>query len=250
MAAKLRITSSLKAIGGVACVYVILPLVGVAVGIFLVSLGAIAQRGVNFYHNPAFQEYLRSLGGFFGGLTLLLGSGLLAIKVWSRRTDLYMFGRSSRWKELLIGISVGFISYYLANKLLLPWLYLAMPVGSEWIKSEFFSLRSYGSSQMDHVGGTFFLDAFYSPLVETIIFVGSMYRTFRSQWGIAASLLLGSAIFSAAHMSNLLFLDFFVFGLANFLLYEFRKSLAASLAHHVTFNVLVYGSQLSLFKGF
>jgi membrane protease YdiL (CAAX protease family) len=101
---------------------------------------------------------------------------------------------------------------------------------------------------MDQVGGAFFLDAFYSPLVETIVFVGLMYRTFRSQWGIVASLLLGATIFAAAHQSKLLFLDFFVLGLINFLLYEFRKSLAPALAHHVTFNLLVYGSQLSLFK--
>jgi membrane protease YdiL (CAAX protease family) len=110
-------------------------------------------------------------------------------------------------------------------------------------------MSDYGSSYMGQVAGGFFLDAIYTPIVETIVFVGFMYQRFRSQTGLIASLLFASAIFAAVHQNSILFLNFFLFGLINFALYEFRKSLTPSLFCHLAYNCFIYGSQVLTWKG-
>jgi membrane protease YdiL (CAAX protease family) len=250
---KIRINPKLRSVfvatALVLCVYVILPTIVAWTGAFIAASIGVAQRGIHVLSSPATHNYVDNLAVFLGQLTLLIGSGALALWIWGRRADLRVFGEVPRWREILIGVSIGVIDYYCAKKLIFPWLYMARPIGWEWIKSEYGPVGAYHRSYITQIADLFFVSIIYGPLVETLIFVGLLYRRFRLQWGYATSVLLGSVIFAAAHRDELLFLRLFLFGLINFTLYEFRKSLAAPLFHHVTLNALVYGSQLTLFSG-
>jgi membrane protease YdiL (CAAX protease family) len=234
----------------VVLVYLILPLLVAWIGAFVPGCIAAAQKGIAILEVPEAEKYLHNLEGFWGQLTLLTGSGLLALWVWSRRGDLHFFGGAQGWLEILIGISFGILNYYCDKQLIVPWLYMARPSGLEWINSQYHSVTAYGPTYIDQIASVFFVGSFYVPVIETIVFVGLMYRRFRSQWGFIASILLCSIIFAFVHQNLALFLEFFLFASANLALYEFRKSLAAPLLHHVTLNVMIYGSQLALFSGF
>lgn len=229
--------------------YVIAPIVVDFVGSFVPGVVALWNRGVNGLESECFQKYIGNLEGFLGELGLLIASGLVAAWIWQHRVDIQIFRKGQLWFDIVIGIVVAVIYYYCIKKFVVPWLYLARPLGFEWIKAEYFPVGSYGRSYINQVASVYFVDTVYVSLIETIIIVGFMYRQFRSQWSFAASVLMASLIFAAIHRNELLFLEFFLFGLLNFTLFEVRKSLAAPLVHHMTANALIYGSQLALFSG-
>ena len=251
MITRIRSNSALSAalvpIAVLIAVYVLVPTATAWTGGFVSGFIAGIQTGPKVLESGAFHKFLSNGIGFFGQLSLLLTSGLLASWVW-RKKQLAIFAEKSRWIEIAIGVLTGLLTFYCSKKLIVPWLYAARPVGSEWISNQYAPVSSYPRRYINQIANLFFLDGGYIPLVETIIFVGFMYCRFRSQWSIPFSILLGSLIFSALHRDELFFLQFFLFGLINFALYEWRKSLAAPLFHHVIFNGLIYGSQLAFFS--
>jgi membrane protease YdiL (CAAX protease family) len=239
--------SVIRAIGLVLCVYVVFPS-GVAwIGTFTLTGLAALRNGIGFLDTPSAQKYVLNLEAFLGELTLLIGSGLLAVWICGRGVTLGLGGTRRRWREVLIGLGLAVINYEIGKRIILPWLYLARPIGMQWIKPEYYSITEYGRSYMSQVAAVFFIDSVYVPVVETFAFTAFMYGALRLQWGRAVSLLVASVIFAAIHRNELLFLDFALFGFVNFALFEFRKSLVAPLFHHLIFNALVYGSQLGVF---
>jgi membrane protease YdiL (CAAX protease family) len=233
--------------GIVVAVYAILPILAAASAICIAAAVAIASGGKEFYFSATFVKYSSNLEVFAGELALLAISGIVAAIVWTRRgSDLRIFEKSSGWVDALLGVGAAVIFHFVVRGFLLPWLYLAMPVGAKWISREYQPILGYASAGVTQVAGSFFLNALYKPVVETILFVGFLYRGLRSLWGVTASLLFASVIFAALHKNGPLFLDFFLLGLVNFALFEFRKSLAAPLIQHVSYNILVFGSQVLL----
>ena len=233
----------------VVATYVIVPTLGDWLGSFIPGIVALYNGGAAVLESQSFQKYIGNLEGFLGELTLLIASGLLAVWIWQCRQNLQIFRKGRVWLDIAIGVTVAVIDYYCGKKLVVPWLYLARPLGSEWIKTQYVSVGSYGTAYINQIASVFFVDTVYVSLIETIVIVGFMYRQFRSQWSFMVSIPLAALIFAAIHRNELLFFDFFLFGLVNLGLFELRKSLAAPLVHHLVRNALIYGSQLALFSG-
>jgi membrane protease YdiL (CAAX protease family) len=228
-------------------VYVVIPSAVAWIGAFVLGFIAAIRRGPSVLDTADFQKYIGNLEGFFGELCLLVASGILTVSLWRRRQ--LEISRSRLWIDVAIGITVGVFSEVCSKLFVVPWLYLARPLGSEWIKPEYISVSSYGRTYINQIASVFFVDTVYTALVETTIIVGFFYAGMRAQWNVAVSALYVAIIFAAMHRNGLLFLDFFLFALINFALYEWRKSLVAPFFHHLTFNALIYGSQLALFSG-
>lgn len=250
---KLQISPRLKSILCglvlVICVYAVVPTVVAWSAAFLAGCIAVAQGGAHALDVVTVQQRLGKIEGFFGELTLLIGSGLLAFYLWSHVSNLYFFVKRSRWREVAIGIIIGIVNYFSAKLVVVPWLYLARPLDSNWLHTQYYSVQSYGHSYIGQVASVFFVDTCYVSLVETIVFIGLLYQRLRNYWGLLTSLLFASAVFATSHRSELLFFEFFLFALINLAIYEWRRSLAAPFFHHVTFNALIYGSQLAFFSG-
>lgn len=233
----------------VICVYAVAPTVVAWTGAFIAGCIAVAQGGAHALDVATVQQHLGKIEGFFGELTLLIGSGFLAIYMWSHVSSLHFFVERSRWREVAIGIIIGVVNYFSAKLLIIPWLYLARPLGSSWLRSQYYPVQLYGHSYIGQVASVFFVDTCYVSLVETIVFIGLLYQRLRNYWGFLTSLLFASVVFAILHRSEFLFLEFLLFALINFAIYEWRRSLAAPFFHHLTLNALIYGSQLALFNG-
>jgi membrane protease YdiL (CAAX protease family) len=228
-------------------IYMLLPLVGAALGISSAAILAITQRGPAFYWSESFQRYLGNLEAFAGELTLLLASGILAAWILSRNPRNSWPIVRLPWTDLAIGIAVGLIGYFCIDQILLPWLYAAMPTGTHWPTAKYNSIDHYARSGLDRSSRDFFVSTVYCPTVETIIFVPFLYTRLRSQFGLITSMLVAALIFACVHQNKPLFLSFYLFALINFGLYELRKSIVAPLLHHIFYNGLIYGSQMLSF---
>lgn len=78
-----------------------------------------------------------------------------------------------------------------------------------------------------------------TPIWEEIIFRGVIYGGLRQKFGIVVSVLLSAAIFALAHGVPILLPYFITAGVLLALLYEFHKTLVASMIAHCAINSLV-----------
>lgn len=76
------------------------------------------------------------------------------------------------------------------------------------------------------------------PFWEEIVFRGVIYGGLRRKWGILFSVFVSGIIFAAAHAIPMLLPYFVVAGVIFSLIYEFHKTLWASLIAHVFINSL------------
>ena len=87
-----------------------------------------------------------------------------------------------------------------------------------------------------------FLVVVAAPFAEEVFFRGFLYGSLRARLGVWPALLASSAIFGVFHLAGgpILVPLLFLVGLAFALLYEWRRSLVASIAAHATFNAIGY----------
>ncbi|HWC33174.1 MAG TPA: type II CAAX endopeptidase family protein [Actinomycetota bacterium] len=87
-----------------------------------------------------------------------------------------------------------------------------------------------------------FLVVVAAPFAEEVFFRGFLYTSLRGRLGVWPAALVSSAIFGVFHVSGgpILVPLLFLVGLAFAFLYEWRRSLVASIAAHATFNAIGY----------
>jgi membrane protease YdiL (CAAX protease family) len=90
------------------------------------------------------------------------------------------------------------------------------------------------------------LGSILAPLIEETLFRGALYGALRQRWGVWASVVVSSAIFSLLHPQLPLgFLPLFILGAGFALLYEIRGSLVPGMVAHALTNgvtlCLLYG---------
>ena len=85
----------------------------------------------------------------------------------------------------------------------------------------------------------------FAPIIEETIFRGLLFTALRDAWGKGVAILLSGLIFAAVHpgMPGSL-LPLWTLGIALAMVYSWRKSLAACIALHMTFNTLAFVAQL------
>ena len=189
--------AALKAIGIVVTIYFILPRIILWTTILIwISVKAIQTGSLQAIYVDSYQKstetILNNLGAFSSGLIFLVGSGVFALAVWVRLVKNMVFRLRSFLVDMIIGIGVGVITYYFLTMILIPWLYNALPSGASLPRAEFTTISQYKASSMDRVATLFFCNGIFTPFVESVIFVGFIYRILRYQWGWMASMLLRS----------------------------------------------------------
>ena len=151
-----------------------------------------------------------------------------------------------RLKDILIGVIVGILNYTL-SKHFVPLLYYSSPLDLARKVDSYKSIGEYSSHFTNRIAEVFFVDCFYSPFVESVVFIIFLYASIRLSFNFITSILLSSFIIAIIHQDRVLFFNFFAFGILNCCLYEYRKSLVPSIFHHIAYNTLIYGSQLLVF---
>lgn len=244
----LRLKPVLQPILTVLLVCTIIPyLVAQTAGIVAMCY-ALSSEGIEILKSTAFQKYLSNLDGFVGQVTLLFVLGSFSLGIWSRLTTPRIFAQASIWREVALGLGAGVLNFLITKRFILPWLYSGLPLSSKWPVSNYHSIAQYGELFVSPLASIFFVETFYAATVETIIFIGFMYNRLRSEWSQITSILVSSLVFAFAHNDKALFLNIFAMGVLNFWLYEYRKTIGPSLIHHITYNFLIYGSQLALLQ--
>jgi membrane protease YdiL (CAAX protease family) len=77
-----------------------------------------------------------------------------------------------------------------------------------------------------------------APLGEELFFRGMIFGSLRARFGFWVSASISSALFAVVHLQPVLVILMFFVGLGLALLYEWRRSLAAPIAAHATFNTI------------
>ncbi len=79
-----------------------------------------------------------------------------------------------------------------------------------------------------------------APVAEEIFFRGFLYRAVRRRFSVPWSVVISAAVFAIAHIYLLSIPVIFVDGVILALLFEWRQSLATSIAAHAANNLLIF----------
>jgi membrane protease YdiL (CAAX protease family) len=84
----------------------------------------------------------------------------------------------------------------------------------------------------------FFAVVIVAPIAEELFFRGFMYQALRRWRGVLQGVLLSALVFALAHVSLIIMPSIFVLGVILAYLFERRGSLAATIAAHMSYNLI------------
>ena len=84
----------------------------------------------------------------------------------------------------------------------------------------------------------FFAVVVVAPVAEELFFRGFMYQALRRWRGVTQGIVLSALIFALAHVSPLIIPPIFALGIILGYLFEKRRSLAATMAAHMSYNLI------------
>jgi membrane protease YdiL (CAAX protease family) len=190
------------------------------------ALPATARTAVESFANQA-GAYLAALAVLYVLVSLRRGLTLADLGWRLPRR----FGRLSWWPWLLIAVVAAAAAYFIAE-----WL------GSLSIQLLPNSPNTQCTTVRDQYGGyvavAIPLVCVIAPLAEESIFRGFIYGWLRRHLTVLPALVIGAAIFSAAHLVLVLALPLFAVGIILGLLYEYSDSLLPGAIVHGLFNLV------------